>query len=467
MSRRLRAVATLVVALTHLAATHGLALAGDPAQGATKPKSPTKSPPSKSASPDAEYKRHMQTGIKLFQESDYDAALAEFEIAYQLKPNSSPLINAALCHKNLRQYTKAVRELERALSAHSTSMSEADRKAVEAAIEELRGLLGYVRIEVEPTNATVLVDGEELPAGAARALVPLAPGTRTISAKAPGHMPAEQTVKVTSGSRDQIVSLKLTPELGWLVVRTPKPGTRIVVDGLPRGSSRFVGQAPAGRHTVEIVSAEGRRTIAVVDVVATRTTEVRTDSAGQPVVTAGLPTPVTGPVLEPLPADTPKPAPPREMRGFYALGAGTLLVPLRNSAGSAGAAVGVRGGYRLNNLTGVEMMFDYNIVPTRADELKSTRLGLNLRLMTDGPQTRFVGVLGAGLAYDSISNAKAASVFGNLELGLEMNLGKMLGGVFVQSTLASAAAVGKVLTDEFNAGLGAAGLGVRFGYGQW
>ncbi|MBW3568014.1 MAG: AAA family ATPase, partial [Proteobacteria bacterium] len=68
--------------------------------------------------------------------------------------------------------------------------------------------------------------------------------------------------------------------------------------------------------------------------------------------------------------------------------------------------------------------------------------GANLRLMTDGLRTRFVGALGGGIAYDSVSDRDGAEGFGNLEIGLELNASHYLLGIFVQSSLSSADALG-------------------------
>src|SRR6187401_2786883 len=55
----------------------------------------------------AEARRHFKLGIKLYQDTNYPGALAEFEAAYAQKPGPSSLQNVALCQKALFRYREA------------------------------------------------------------------------------------------------------------------------------------------------------------------------------------------------------------------------------------------------------------------------------------------------------------------------------------------------------------------------
>src|SRR5438477_7435815 len=61
------------------------------------------------------YKQHMENGVKVYEDKNYEAALVEFEAAYGIKKKPGPLLNIALCHKKLFNYPKAIRALETAL----------------------------------------------------------------------------------------------------------------------------------------------------------------------------------------------------------------------------------------------------------------------------------------------------------------------------------------------------------------
>ena len=154
------------------------------------------------------YKQHMDNGVKLFTDHNYPAAIAEFQAAYQLKPKASPLINTALCYKAQFKYPKAIETLETALAKHADTMDDADKKAAEDAITEMKALLAYVKVNVTPAEAAVTVDGE-LQAKNAEQKVPVAPGVHRIGAKLDGYTGSEQEISVASGDQKEL-TLTLT-----------------------------------------------------------------------------------------------------------------------------------------------------------------------------------------------------------------------------------------------------------------
>ena len=155
-----------------------LALAGAPRSSRSQP-APS-GQPGPGSSPDAAtdaYRQHMDNGVKLYQDKNYAAAIAEFDAAYKLRPRASPLVNISLCQKGLFNYPKAIAALETALGKHADSMSEADKSAAAETVKDMRALLAQVTIELSPANATVSVDGEDLAASATARPIPLGPST--------------------------------------------------------------------------------------------------------------------------------------------------------------------------------------------------------------------------------------------------------------------------------------------------
>src|SRR6187549_428446 len=125
--------------------------------------------PTPSAEATAEARRHFKLGIKLYQDTNYPGALAEFEAAYAQKPGPSSLQNVALCQKALFRYREAAATLEELLRAHEGELSEGERKAVADAIAELHGLVGSIVVNVEPSDAKVTIDGRAVSLGELRA----------------------------------------------------------------------------------------------------------------------------------------------------------------------------------------------------------------------------------------------------------------------------------------------------------
>src|SRR5450432_2289645 len=87
--------------------------------------------------PTTEARRHFKIGVRLYQDTNYQGALAEFEAAYAAKPGPGSLQNVALCQKALFRYREAAATLDQLLSKHAAELSEGEQKAVRDAIAEL------------------------------------------------------------------------------------------------------------------------------------------------------------------------------------------------------------------------------------------------------------------------------------------------------------------------------------------
>ena len=84
------------------------------AQPAPAPAPPAPAPP---AAPDPavleEAKRHFAQGVALYNDGNYNAALAEFEAAYRVRPSPGVLDNIGLTQKGLVRYNDAIASLGR------------------------------------------------------------------------------------------------------------------------------------------------------------------------------------------------------------------------------------------------------------------------------------------------------------------------------------------------------------------
>jgi hypothetical protein len=433
-----------------------------------------------------EYRQRMDRGVKLFQDKNYVAAIVEFEAAYKVRPKASPLINISLCHKGMFNYPKAIAALEQALAKHSDTMDPGDIKAAKDAIAEMRDLLAYVTIKVDPPNATVTVDGEELPPNALASPVPLGPGPHRIAAQAEGYAGAEQSVSVASGEKDRKVAIALKPDKGYVTVRAGDPEMAIAIDHQPLGYAEWSGFLAPGSHLVQMYKPGGPSHAVQIVVAAGTKQEVRPGSTGvalgpsSPMPPAGSPPmpPAGGPPLPPPPPEKPTPpTPPR--KGWFALATGSLLVPLSHPVLTApdriettsGGAGGVRVGYRVNTPASFDFMFEYGDIFTTNPaggygySKQSYRLGVNLRLMTPGKSARFVGNLGGGIAIDDIDltainggacPAGACSFLGAWgvdayllnELGFELDFSGVLVGACFQSYFQSARGIERTDSEE-------------------
>lgn len=340
------------------------------------------------------YKLHMENGVKLYADKNYLAAIVEFKAAYDARPNANPLVNIALCEKEQFRYHKAIAALETALARHGDAMSPPDRKAAEDAIKDMRGLLGRVRVVVIPPDATILVDGEALPPGAAASPIALGPGAHRIEARAEGFAGADRTVTVASGQAQE-VTLDLVADKGMVTLRAPDPRMTITVDQRIVGLGTWSGLLAPGPHVVQMVGPGGA------------------PHEGQIVVVAGQPLDVRpGAGVSPKRGDE---LPLR--RGLYVLGTGSVLFSLThppafvNPKFDLGGAYGVRVGFQVNNTAGFDLSYEHSSISSgqKGDEtgekgyrVLADRVAASLRLISPGDMWRFVGTIGGGFVVDGV-----------------------------------------------------------------
>lgn len=359
------------------------------------------------------YKQHMDNGIKLYQDGNYLAAITEFQAAYNVKPKASPLLNIALCYKAKFNYPKAIKTLETALERHGDTMDASDKEASESAIRDMRALLAYVTVKITPPQATLVIDDEEQPQGAAAEPVPIGPGPHKIAARAEGFAQAEQRITVASGDKP-VVKLALVPDKGWVNIIAADPRMTIAVDQRVMSSSgQWAGMLSPGTHIVQMYGPGGAPFTAQILVVAGKQLNVRPGMGGVPVV------PVTPP--QPPPKKLPPPTPPR--RGFYALAQGSVLFPLTYPPSlptptiDYGAAYGLRLGFQVNSIAGFDISYQHSSISSSAaapsDEqyrFIANRLAIGLRLISSGKAVRFVGSIGGGPVFDDFTyNVTGAS----------------------------------------------------------
>jgi hypothetical protein len=398
--------------------------------------------PTAAAAEDDPYKLHMENGVKLFHDGNFAAALAEFQAAYDARPSANPLVNVALCEKALFRYKKAIAALEKAIALHGATMDPGDKKAAEDAIHEMRALLGTVTATVTPPDATLIVDGEDQPAGAAGKPILLEPGEHKVGARAPGFLPREQPVRVASGQKHE-VQIVLVVEEGLVTVEAPDPHMTVTVDDRVVGIGSWSGTLPAGPHVVKAIG-QGEPLVVPIVVSPDKPVDVR-------------------------PGATPKKDDALPLRrGIYVLGTGSILFPLehlpdfQNPHTDFGAAFGARVGFQVNNTAGFDLSYQHSSITTyQVDDadgtisyrLLSDRVAASLRLISPGTMWRFVGTLGGGFVVDGVQfgtgftdacmkpltskscpyvdPAKPPSVlgfdaYGLVELGAELDIDKVL-----------------------------------------
>ncbi|MEO7328258.1 MAG: tetratricopeptide repeat protein [Minicystis sp.] len=434
------------------------------------------------------YKQHMENGIKLFQDKNYDAAIVEFRAAYEIRPKANPLINVALAYKAQFKYPKAIDALKLALEKHEDTMGPDDKRAAEGEIKDMAALLAFVQVKTIPAQATLLVDGEEQPAGAADQPIRLGPGTHKIGARAEGYAEIEQTLTVASGENNQLITLTMVADKGWVALTASDPRITISVDQQVLGTGQWSGLLPPGTHLVQMYGPGAPAYAAQILVVAGKQMTLQ-QGMGQTMQ-------LTPPVVAPRKKVEEPPRPSR--RGVYLLGSASLLFPTRYPVGfpqpkvNSGAAGGLRAGYQVNSIAGFDLLYQHSSLytPSGAQEdtgytLSSDRFGVNLHLGTTGKTVRFTSTIGGGFVSDRASfdnappfcgrgcnNASGVDPFFLLEGGIELDFSGVLVDLVLEGQFQSSREITPVGTSSglsiFDSEpLVHLGPGLRIGYGFW
>lgn len=156
--------------------------------------------PEEDAASDVERaRRHFLRGVEFYRESDYRAAIIEFERAYKTAPNHKVLYNLGQAHLELQDYAAARDAFERFLLEGGDNISAEQRTHVQKEIDKLSGRVARVRINVDVPGATVLVDDVVVGETPLDNPITLSTGRRRLTLRKHGHMPVTQQLDVAGG----------------------------------------------------------------------------------------------------------------------------------------------------------------------------------------------------------------------------------------------------------------------------
>jgi hypothetical protein len=464
---------------------------------------PADAKPAAASAPDApdqqtmDARRHFKAGTKLYRDGNYAGALAEFEEAYRLKPGAGSLQNIALSQKGLFRYAEAAASLEQLLTRHAGELSDGERKAVDDALGELRGLMATIKLRVQPEHARVLLDGRPLAPSDLALPIVLNVGEHALSIDAPGYAPERRVVRVAGGQREVPVDVELRCVAGFVDVTSNDPSANIAIDGLPKARRAYKGPVePDTDHLLQVYREGVEPFEQTFQVGVCKTVAIRAALEGL----ENAPPGDAGDASAPLPG-----APPRKVqRGFYGLVTLDLLglskQPLdlnftKATTGGGFGAIGLRAGYRVSNPVALDLMLDGGLLQVEGAQdanmnardysLRSIHFGPTLKLMTTGEKLRFVTTVGAGIVHHRLAIAafeetraeevRGVDPFFLLELSLGFNYKQFLGEIGLIALIDGSTALQKDLDQEANKGLThdlgttlpMVGIGLRGGFSQW
>jgi hypothetical protein len=222
-----------------------------------------------SAADVASAKQLFAQGLKLYNEGSYREALAAFLHANDVAPRASIQRNIAQCHRDLKDFASAYDAYQALLTKYGATMSAADKRSIQRAIDELGMLTGTVRIGVTDAGAAIAVDGHDAGASPLAAPVRVNLGPHVVTVTKAGFETLQKEVKLSGGDEARVDG-PLQPEVttGHLVVNAPADAkVEVLVDGNDVGVAPWEGDLRPGVHVVEAKGEAGASAPKQIEVV--------------------------------------------------------------------------------------------------------------------------------------------------------------------------------------------------------
>ncbi len=204
--------------------------------------------------PKDEARDRFDRGLKLFNEGDNAAALAEFKRAYELIPNQLVLFNIGLVYAAMNRPAEATDALAKVIADPGNLSAERLARAKQTKDEQASRVAELTVV----TNVPATIDVDNVDVGKTPLAAPLriAGGQRIVGAFATGYAPLRKEVTVAGGTKTE-VKLELTSMEGkaaHLKVSTHLPAADVLVDGQVTGKTPLATSltiAP-GQHKIEL-----------------------------------------------------------------------------------------------------------------------------------------------------------------------------------------------------------------------
>lgn len=207
--------------------------------------------PAAAAGKKEEARAHFEKGLALADNASWDAALAEFSRSIELYPSRAATKNAAVCLRKLGRLDESLEMFEGLL--RDVRGLPADIKAeAQAAVLELRPLVGTIEIDGAAPGASITVDGRRRGEHPLFAPLRVPAGSHVVRLYAEGFETFEASVEVAGGQTAHVKArlVKLV-EAGILhVTEASGKALDVVVDGNVVGVTPWQGPVATGEHTV-------------------------------------------------------------------------------------------------------------------------------------------------------------------------------------------------------------------------
>jgi hypothetical protein len=160
-----------------------------------------------------EARARFQRGVELYREGSFDAALAEFNKAYDLAPNYRVLYNMAQVQTERHDYVAALKLMEKYLEEGGGDIAPERKDQVTKEIATLRGRVTELKVATNVEGAELLIDGVVSGTTPFTEPVLISAGVRQLQLRKAGYETANKTMTVAGGEEVSIeLELKELPE---------------------------------------------------------------------------------------------------------------------------------------------------------------------------------------------------------------------------------------------------------------
>ena len=200
-------------------------------------------------------RRHFYNGATLYEEGDYEAALAEFQASAEIRPVPVVFFNIAQAQRALFRYAEALAMYRRYLDVGHDRLTEQRAREVRRIMGELRQRIAPVTLLVEPPGTEIRIDGRRLGTAPLDDVLVLSAGRRRMELTAEGYVPIRDDLEVVGG-RPRTVRVRLARRetAGTVRVTSAPERAQVRIDGLDVGEAPVERSLPAGGHVIEAES---------------------------------------------------------------------------------------------------------------------------------------------------------------------------------------------------------------------
>ena len=178
-----------------------------------------------------EARAHYDRGVQLYKEAAYEAALVEFERAYQLVPSFRILYNMGQIRYEMNSFAAALKLFRRYLADGGTDVPQERKVEVEKRIAELELRVATVTVTVDTPDALVRVDDVVIGKSPLKEPLVVDIGYRKITAAKDGKTDTK-IVSVAGGDKID-VALSVAGNATAPIEGTPTPSTSTKSSSIP------------------------------------------------------------------------------------------------------------------------------------------------------------------------------------------------------------------------------------------